>query len=192
MDKYNDEEFTLCKLEELQFEELTEEDKKLIETHFKRGPIHWIIGLAMIAMGLGFLVWAWVLSRNGIGYAVAVTILSLIFFAVSWTEFLRKPDAKAQGAIHGIVEAYRYEASKNDFNNAADYYADILFASSMQKVSNIRVPEGFRDKREGAHKDNHFPREGAEIIIYKCDSKYPYTFVYAECSKNTYKLRVKA
>lgn len=191
MKKYNDEEYILCKLEELQFEPLTEEDKRVIETHLKRGPFHWVIGLAMVAMGICFLTWAWILSHNGVGYAVLVTILSLIIFAVAWTMCLRKPDAKAKGAIHGEIASYRYEASKTDCNTAADYYADIIFDSSKQKVSNVHVPEGFNNKSEGSAKDNHFPREGAEVIIYKCDSKYPYTFVYPEGANNTRKLYVQ-
>ena len=191
MKKYNDEEYIQCKLEELQFKELTEEDERVLETHLKRGPLHWIIGLAMIAMGIGFLVWGWLLSHNGVGYAVSVTVLCLIFFAVAWTEFLRKPNAKAQGAIHGEIESYRCEASKTDSNSAADYYADITFDSSKQRISNVRVPEGYNNRREESPKDNHFPREGSEIIIYKCESKYPYTFVYPEGSENTIKLYVK-
>lgn len=192
MDKLSDEEFTLCKLEELQFEELTKDDKSLLETHLKRGLPHWIIGLFLLALGIGFLMWAWIFSHNGIAYAIIMSILSMIFFIVSWTEFLRKPNLKADGTIHGIIESYRYEASKNDFNNAADYYADIVFASSKQRVLNLRVPEGFQDKRKGTIKDNHFPKEGAEIVIFKSTSKKIYTFVYPKCAKNTYKFKIKA
>lgn len=188
MEKYIDEDYVLSKLKELQFEKLTAEDEWALETHLKRGPLHWIIGLAMVAGGICFLAWGWIFSHNGTGYAVAATMFSVIFFAVAWTAFLRKPNAKAKGAIHGEIVSYRYEASKTDCNTAADYYADIVFDSSKQRISNVHVPEGYQNKGEGTAKDKHYPQNGAEIIIYKCDSKYPYTFVYPECADHTMKL----
>lgn len=48
MEKYNDEDYVLSKLKELQFEKLTAEDEWAPETHLKRGPLHWIIGLAIL------------------------------------------------------------------------------------------------------------------------------------------------
>lgn len=183
------EEYTLCKPEELQFAELTEDDKKVLETHLKRGAFHWILGFAMIAFGIGFLVWAWLLSDNGIGYDIAVTILSLIVFAIAWTMCLRTPNTKATGAIHGRIESYRYEASKTDDVRAAYYYANITFDSSKQKLSDVQVPEGFKDNKEKTHRENHLPQKGTEIIIYKYDSKC--TFVYPEGSKHTEKMYIK-
>lgn len=192
MKQYNDEEYIQCKLDELQFEELTEEDKNVLQTHLRRGPFHWIFGIATVMLGVNLLVWAWLLSHNGIGYGVAATILSLILFFAAWNMFLHKPKTNAIGVIHGEIEEYRYQASRfYDSMRAAEYYADITFDSSKQRVSNILVPEGFRNKGKSLPKENHFPQKGAEIIIYKYDKKYPYTFVYPEASKYTDKLNIK-
>lgn len=179
MKKYNDEEYVICKLDELKFEELTQDDKKILAKYLKRKPIDWIFGLGMIALGTGLLVWAWLLSHNGIGYGICVSVLSIILFVVAWG-IIRKPNLSAGGAIHGEIEAYRYQSALSGYSNAADYFANITFDSSKQRLYDSRVPEGFGDKKGVTPKENHFPRKGVEIVIFQYNKRY--LFVYPECT----------
>lgn len=156
--------YSECKIKELKFNELTMEDLEALQAYTKRRPGEMICGVIAAALAVFLLVWAWILSGNGLWYGVAVSVLSLILLVVAWS-FAGKLKLNAKGAIHGEIETASYESAANgEATDAVDYFATIVFPSSKQRVVHQQVPRILFPKQHG-------PKEGTEIIIFKLSGK---------------------
>lgn len=170
----NSSDFSKCKIEDLKFEALNAKDQEVLNTYAKRSAGAIIGGVIAAAFGAGLLVWAWVFSQNGIGYSIAVSVLSLIVFIVAWSIGGKKSN-KAQGVIHGEIESSFYQSARNGSAcEAVDYFATVAFPSSEQKVVNMRIPAMLSMK-------GGLAKEGTEIAVFKMtDSSC--AIVFPECA----------
>lgn len=174
-------EYSECKLEDLKFKDLTEEDLEVFTSHIKRRIHEWIAMITAAALGVFALVYAWFLSHNGTAYSIVVSVLALILFGVAWA-MGGHPTLKAKGSIRGEVESSRYESAANgEANSAVDYFANIAFASSKQRVVDLKVP-AFKEHKSRLTSQEHCPKEGTEVVIYKL-SRRKYMFVYPKFAK---------
>lgn len=156
----NSSDFSNCKIEDLKFEPLSEEDQNTLNAYAKRSASQIVWTVIAVVFAAALLIWAWLLSHNGIGYSIAVSVLSLLVLGGAGV-IGRKHNNKAQGAIHGVVETSFYQSAKvGSACDAVDYFATVAFPSSEQRMVNMEVP-GLYASRGGLVK------EGTELIIYK-------------------------
>lgn len=180
----NSSDFMSCEIEDLKFEALNAKDQEALNAYTKMSAAHIAVVVISAVIAAALLIWAWLLSHNGIGFSIAVSVLSLIVFGAGWS-IGGKKNNKAQGAVHGVIETSFYRSAQNGSScDAVDYFATVAFPSSEQRVVNMKIPAVYALK-------GGLAKEGAEIIIFKmsdntCAVVYPEH--PADQERYTYKL----
>lgn len=153
----SDMEFKKCRLEDVKFEALNEEERRIVADIRKWRPWQTVFTVFIAVAALGLLVWAWILSHNGIAYSICFTVLSLFILFGGWL-FAGRNRVVMESAAHGVLKNAYFDDTSMEQVDTVLYYATIDFPSSGQEVAGVNIPLTYTRR---------LPEDGTEVILFK-------------------------